>query len=112
MATASRTVSFGPPEAAMRQEHNSACKVSATYLASSWPDAVPSEILTAGRRVFLICGLEHEWLVAPQGHVTGRNPAALRTTPSTSELLRARPARTAQASAGAASTPDTFILAA
>jgi Xaa-Pro aminopeptidase len=110
-ATASRTVSFGPPDASLRQEHNTACKVSATYLASSWPDAVPSEILTAGRRVFLICGMEHEWLLAPQGHVTGRNPIELRITPSTSDLFRAGWAVTWQSSAGAASSCDTFILA-
>jgi hypothetical protein len=110
-ATASRTVCFGPPDAAFRQEHNTASKVSATYLASSWPDAVPSEILTAGRRVFLICGMEHEWLLAPQGHVTGRSPVELRITPSTSDLFRAGWAVTWQASAGASSSCDTFILA-
>jgi Xaa-Pro aminopeptidase len=110
-ATASRTVCFGPPDATLRQEHNTACKVSATYLASSWPDAVPSEILTAGRRVFLICGFEHEWLQAPPGHVTGRSPVELRITPSTSDLFHAGWAVTWQASAGAASSCDTFILA-
>jgi hypothetical protein len=109
--TASRTVCFGPPDATLRQEHNTACKVSATYLASSWPDAVPSEILTAGRRVFLICGFEHEWLQAPQGHVTGRSPVELRITPTTSDLFHAGWAVTWQASAGAASSCDTFILA-
>ena len=36
------------------------CKVNATYLASTWPDAVPREILLAGRRIYLVSGYEHE----------------------------------------------------
>src|SRR5262249_12550282 len=40
-ATASRSVSFGEPDPAFASEHDAACKVSATYIASSWPDAVP-----------------------------------------------------------------------
>src|SRR5262249_56665638 len=71
-AMASRTVVFGPPDAEFRKEHNSACKVSATYVASTWPDAVPREVLGAGRRVYQLIGYEHEWLQCPQGHVTGR----------------------------------------
>jgi hypothetical protein len=110
-ATASRTLSFGAPDSVLAQEHNTACKVSATYLASSWPDAVPSEILTAGRRVLLICGFEHEWLLAPQGHVSGRCPVELRITPSTNDLFQAGWAVTWQAGAGAASSCDTCILA-
>ena len=55
-----------------QKEHNAVCRVSASYLASTWPDAVPREILTAGRRIYLISGFEHEWLQAPQGWLTGR----------------------------------------
>ena len=40
-ATASRSVSFGPLEPEFRAEYNAVCKVAATYLASSWPDALP-----------------------------------------------------------------------
>jgi hypothetical protein len=110
-ATTSRCVAFGPADAEFRKEHNTACKVSATYLASSWPDAVPSEILLAGRRVYLISGFEHEWLLAPQGHVTGRNSVELAINPRTNDLFHAGWAVTWQASAGAALSCDTFILA-
>jgi hypothetical protein len=110
-ATTSRCVAFGPADAEFRKEHNTACKVSATYLASSWPDAVPSEILLAGRRVYLISGFEHEWLLAPQGHVTGRNSVELAINPGTNDLFQAGWAVTWQASAGAALSCDTFILA-
>jgi Xaa-Pro dipeptidase len=109
-ATTSRGVAFGPVDPEFRKEHNTACKVSATYLASSWPDAVPSEILLAGRRVYLISGFEHEWLLAPQGHVTGRNPVELAINPRTNDLFQSGWAVTWQASAGAALSCDTFIL--
>ena len=66
-ASASRSVSFGGIDAEFQKEHNAVCRVSASYLASTWPDAVPREILTAGRRIYLISGFEHEWLLAPQG---------------------------------------------
>ena len=39
-----------------------ACRVSASYLASTWPDAVPREILQAGRRIYTRSQFEHEWL--------------------------------------------------
>src|SRR5262249_36399902 len=47
-ATVSRAVSFGDAGEELRKEQNTVCKVSATYLASTWPDAVPREILLAG----------------------------------------------------------------
>ena len=34
---ASRSICFGQPEPLFRKEHDSACKVSATYVASTWP---------------------------------------------------------------------------
>src|SRR5262249_56738652 len=37
-ATASRSVCFGSPDAEFRRQHDGACKVCATYIASSWPD--------------------------------------------------------------------------
>ena len=43
--TASRTVCFGEPPDDLKQEHNAVVRVSAGYLASTWPDAVPREIL-------------------------------------------------------------------
>jgi Xaa-Pro aminopeptidase len=109
-AEASRAVSFGPAEPALRQAHNAACKVSATYLASSWPDAVPRQILTTGRRVYLLSGVEHEWLLCPQGHVTGRTPVELPLTPNTEELFQAGWGVTWSPSVGAASSCDTFLV--
>jgi len=109
-ATASRSVSFGEIDAEFRQDHNAVCRVGASYLASTWPDAVPREILTAGRRIYLISGYEHEWLLSPQGWVCGRSPVEVLMTPQTDELFQAGWAVTWNASAGAALSCDTFLI--
>jgi len=109
-ATASRSVCFGQPDAQVRKDHDAACKVSATYVASSWPDAVPKQILVTGRRVYLVSGAEHEWLLSPQGFVSGRAPVELPLTPQTEDLLQAGWAVTWRASAGGGLSCDTFLL--
>ncbi len=109
-ATASRSVTFGSPDATFRQENDTVCKVAATYLASTWPDAVPSQILSAGRRVYLITNFEHEWLSCPQGHITGRLPVELSILPQTHDLFQAGWAVTWRAGAGAACSCDTFLI--
>ena len=109
-ATASRSVSFGPPEESFRLEHEAACKIHATYVASSWPDAGPREILSLGRRVYLITGHEHEWLGCPQGYVTGRAAVELMLTPQTEELFQPGWAVTWRAAAGAGASCDTFLI--
>jgi Xaa-Pro dipeptidase len=109
-ATASRSVCFGQPDATVRRDHDNACKVSATYVASSWPDAVPKQILTTGRRVYLVTGAEHEWLLSPQGCVTGRNPVEIAITPQTDTLLQAGWAVMWRGSAGMGLSCDTFFL--
>lgn len=109
-ATASRVLSFGPPEDAFAQEQDAACKISATYVASTWPDALPSQILAAGRRVYQLTGYEHEWRLSPQGHVTGRSPVELPLSPQTDELFHLGYAVTWRASVGAAVSCDTFLI--
>jgi Xaa-Pro dipeptidase len=109
-ATASRAVSFGEVDPEFQKEHNAVCRVSASYLASTWPDAVPREILTAGRRIYLISGFEHEWLLAPQGWLTGRAPVEETLTPQMEQLFQAGWAVTWSPGAGAASGCDTFLI--
>lgn len=109
-ATASRSVSFGPVEAPFAREHDAACKVSATYLASSWPDAVPRQILLTGRRVYQLTGFEHEWRLCPQGHVTGRAPVELALLPTTEELFQHGWLVAWQGSVGAAVSCDTYLV--
>jgi hypothetical protein len=109
-ATASRAVSFGTLDPQFKSEHSGACKVSATYIASTWPDALPREILTAGRRVYSLTGHEHEWRLCPQGHVTGRAPVELVLTPTTEDLFQPGWGVTWNASVGAASSCDTLLV--
>jgi Xaa-Pro aminopeptidase len=109
-ATTSRAVCFGEVPADFRQDQNAVCRVSACYLASTWPDAVPREILLAGRRIYLISGYEHEWQLAPQGHVTGRAPVELAFSPRTEDLFQPGWPVVWQASAGAALSSDTYLV--
>lgn len=109
-ARASRAVVFGQPDAGFRKEHDAACKVSATYVASSWPDSVPKQILQSGQRIYQIVGLEHEWRSCPQGHLTGRAIVELQLTPQNEELLQNNTAVTWHASVGAAVSCDTFLI--
>jgi hypothetical protein len=110
VASASRTMCFGEVPEDLRQDVNAVCRVSACYLASTWSDAVPREILLAGRRIYLISGYEHEWLLSPQGHLTGRVPVEMSFTPQTTDLLQSGWAVTWRASAGAACSCDTFLV--
>jgi Xaa-Pro dipeptidase len=109
-ATSSRSVCFGEPDATFKKEHDAACKVSATYVASSWPDALPKQIFTAGRHTYRLTGYEHEWLLSPQGYITGRLPVEMTLLPQTEELFQAHWAVTWHASVGAAFSSDTFLI--
>jgi hypothetical protein len=109
-ATATRTISFGAPEQALRKEHDAACKISATYVASTWPDALPREVLMAGRRVYQLTDFEHEWRLCPQGQISGRAPVEQMLTPGMDDLFQAGWALTWRASVGAASSCDTYLV--
>jgi Xaa-Pro aminopeptidase len=109
-ATASRTMCLGEISPDLRREHDAANKVSAAYIAATWPDAVPREVLQTGRRIYQICDFEHEWQLAPQGWITGRAPVELALTPKREDLFTAGLAITWRACAGAALSCDTFIV--
>jgi hypothetical protein len=109
-ATASRSICFNEPDAFFRKEHDAACKVCATYVASSWPDSVPRQILMGGQRVYQLIGAENEWYLSPQGHLTGRAAVELALTPKVEELLQANWAVTWHASVGSALSCDTFLI--
>lgn len=108
--SSSRTVCFGEMPDDLKAEQSAVVRVSACYLASTWSDAVPREVLLAGRRIYLLSQFEHEWLLSPQGHVTGRMPVELLFTPQTTNLLEPGWAVTWTASAGAALSCDTYLV--
>lgn len=109
-ARASRAVCFGQLDPLFRKDHDAACKVSATYVAASWPDSVPRQILASGQRIYQLTGAEHEWHLAPQGQITGRMPVEIEMTPNNEDLLQNNWAITWQASVGAAVSCDTFLI--
>lgn len=110
-ARASRSICFGQPDPLFRKEHDAACKVSATYVASSWPDAAPRQILASGQRIYQLTGAEYDWHQCPQGQVTGRLPVEIELTPNHEQLLQANWAIAWHASVGAAVSCDTFLIA-
>ena len=110
MRQASRSISFGQPDAEFRRDHDATCKISAAYIAGSWPDAVPRQILLSGRRIFQLLGYEHEWLLCSQGHVTGWTTVEKVLAPQTEELLENNWAVSWQVSVGGAVSSDTFLL--
>jgi hypothetical protein len=107
--TACRSVSFGRAEDSFRQEHEAACKIIATHVGATWPDAIPRNILHSGRRVYQISGFEHEWRLCPAGFVTGRVPVEMLFRPDTEELFQAGWAVTWQTRVGAAALCDTYL---
>jgi hypothetical protein len=109
-ASASRAICFGQPDTLFRREHDAACKVCATYVASSWPDSVPRQILASGLRIYQLIGAEHEFYLAPQGELTGRAPAELTLTPQYEELFQANWAIVWRVGVGAALSCDTFLI--
>jgi hypothetical protein len=109
-ARASRVIAFGQPDANFRRDHDSACKISATYVAGSWPDSVPRQILLTGQRIYQLTGVEHEFYLAPQGHLTGHAPVELAMSLADEGLLQARWAITWCVSVGAAVSCDTFLI--
>ncbi|MFN4259968.1 MAG: M24 family metallopeptidase [Gemmataceae bacterium] len=111
-ATASRMVSFGPPPDQVRHDFDAACRVTATYIASTWPDSVPERIFQAGQRVYQVTKHEFEWRLSPPGFVTGWAPVELPLLPHTEELLQNDWALTWQARVGVAVSCDTFLITA
>jgi Xaa-Pro dipeptidase len=109
-AHASRVISFGQPDAAFRRDHDCACKVSATYVAGSWPDSVPRQILLTGQRIYQLTGVEHEFYLAPQGHLTGHAAVESNFTLDDEQLLQSRWAVTWCVAIGASVSCDTFLI--
>jgi Xaa-Pro dipeptidase len=109
-ARASRSIAFGEGDAVFRKDHDKACRVSATYVASSWPDSVPRAILASGQRIYQHVQAESEFYLCPQGHVIGRLPVELTFTPQVEELLQNNWPVCWHASVGAAASCDTFLI--
>jgi hypothetical protein len=109
-ARASRAVSFGQADTQFRREYDAACKISATYVAGSWPDSVPRQVLLTGQRIYQLTGFENEFYLAPQGHLIGHAPVEWNMTLHDEQVLKARSAITWCVAVGAAVSCDTFLI--
>ena len=109
-ARASRAVAFGQMPSEFRRDHDNACKVSATYVAGSWPDSVPRQILLTGQRIYQLTGVEPEFYLASQGHLTGHAAVERSLTLNDEQVLQARWAITWCVSVGASVSCDTFLI--
>ena len=87
-ACASRTVVFGNVDAPCARTTMLPARSSATYVAGSWPDSVPRQILASGQRIYQLTAMKHEWTLSPQGHLTGRAIVERPMTPQNEDLLQ------------------------
>src|SRR5258706_8519861 len=109
--TASRCVSFGPPDDGFLKEFDAACRLTAVQIAGSTVGAKPSDGLLVGQRVLAQLGMEHEWRLAPAGHLTGYIPTELPFTPDDSpEVLMPGWPLVWHGSIGAAACTDTVLV--
>jgi Xaa-Pro dipeptidase len=128
--TASRAVSFGPPDDEFRKAMDAACRLTAVQIAGSTVGADPAFTMRVAQQIIESAGFEHEWRLAPVGWVTGYAPIELSLAPQGSHhppvriqtagqappegpavSLEAGWALTWQGSVGAAACADTMLVA-
>ena len=83
VAQASRTIVFGAGADAYAATTTPPARSAPPTLPVAGPTQFPRQILASGQRIFALTGNEHEWLLAPQGHVTGRCAVERTMTPTT-----------------------------
>ncbi len=108
--TASRTFCFGPADETLRKEYLTACKVAATFIANTWPDAAIKEMFNAAKRTYLLTGFEHEWRACPQGWIGGRAPVELPLLPDSPALLQTGWLATWSPTVGGTACVDSFLV--
>lgn len=109
-ASATRTVSFGPAEAKVREAHANVCKILASLIAASWPDAILREVFQAARRIYDLVGAEHEWHNAPIGYVLGRETVEAVVYPDSDVAMQLGWTLLWSPSIGAAMTGETVVV--
>ncbi|MBI3464934.1 MAG: M24 family metallopeptidase [Planctomycetes bacterium] len=109
-ASATRTVFFGQPNAEFLRCHQICCMVDASYIFFSRHDEPASEVLRRAKRIYEKTGSPHEWILAPQGGVTGYSPCEVLAVPDSPFRLRAGMAVAWTPSVGAARSGDTVLI--
>lgn len=110
-ATASRVMSFHPPDDQFRNEMETACRWSAVLIAASTVGAKMPDIFGHGQRFMESAGFEHEWRLAPLACVTGYVAKELPLLPGDSQrALESGWAVVWHASVGAVTNSDTMLV--
>src|SRR5262249_59020191 len=63
-----------PPDDAVRQDHELACRTTAIQILSSTANTKTAQILSLGNQMLQFGGMEHEWRRSPVGWLTGFAP--------------------------------------
>jgi Xaa-Pro aminopeptidase len=111
-ATASRTVSFGPPPADFRAEYDLAWRTAAVYRVFSRPDETAGTAGLAGRAVLVGTPYEFDWRLSQPGYGAGRLPAEELRRAGQDEPFIPGQAVVWQPRVGAAAVVDTVIVTA
>src|SRR5262249_19664338 len=107
-ATASRTVSFGPPNDP--HEAETATRVFATRFAASIPGSTTKTVFDAGQEFATAQEFPHEWRLNSAGHLTGWLPVEDALKPTNVEPLESGWALTLTASIGAALCQESLLI--
>lgn len=109
-ATASRTVCFGQSDKEFFERHYFCSMIDATYIFFSQPGEQASEVFRRAKRIYEKTGVAHEWMLAPQGGVTGYSPIEVMLVPSSQFRFRPGMALAWSPSVAAARSGDTVML--
>jgi hypothetical protein len=109
-ATASRTLSFGPPPAGFRAEYDLAWRVAAVYRVFSRPDESIGTAGLAGRAVVVGTPYEFDWRLSQPGYGAGRFPAEELRRAGHDEPFAPGQAVVWQPRVGAAAVVDTVVV--
>jgi Xaa-Pro dipeptidase len=111
-ATASRTVSFGPPPDEFRTAHDLALKLAAVYRALARPDETIASVRKAGQPILGGTEFEFDGRFAQSGYGSGRFPAEELRRAGQDERFAAGQALVWQPRVGPAAVVDTAVVTA
>lgn len=109
-ASAIRSVCLGEIDREFAAQYNIASMIDATCIFFSQPGELCAEVLRRARRIYEKSGVTHEWMLAPQGSVTGFSPSELLVVPTSQFRFRTGNAVFWSPSVGAARCGDSVLL--
>jgi Xaa-Pro aminopeptidase len=112
IASLTRLVHFGEPDAELRRRHLAVAGVDAAFMRATQPGAVAGEIFKAGMAAYAAHGYPDEWERLHQGGATGYAGREYRATPMTSHRVRNNQAFAWNPSIAGTKSEDTSLVTA